>query len=371
MLALSSAHLIVTVAVTRRSGLSTARTSPNPLSEASNTSATATQGPDPIPEPGAIGPIATSSMQPNGRSFRRYGQIWQGVISLLTVRESQAEEAPQASLSPLGHAVLTGSIFAVAAICFAANMALTEQKMHRWDLCIHSEGAMTRPSTPSSGNSAWNESNNAINQAIANLKIATQSQRDRLLEQRHEILGIMNSYCMISHNFQIQFTSFTFVGTAAAILVSISLASVAPDGLKAKNRTLLNVLMTASIILAICVIYPQTFDMTANQEQAHATYINAANLMRSFNSTLANQQMATSSQNPAASTPLNSPEQVATYIRSTDNSLVQLTSAKISFNNDFANRTFSQIDGPGGGVPASNAGSGNPSAPTSAPATAP
>ena len=238
-------------------------------------------------------------------------------------------------------------MFLSAGVTFYVNMEVTRNVIHRWDLCIHSSGPNSLPSSTEDGAQDWKQSQQALTQALNNLNSASPSQRARLLEQHHEIRGVMNSHCLMSHNFEIQFTSFTFVGTAAAILVTICLASVAPDGLKTKNRTLLNVMMTSSLILGICVIYPQTFSQSSNAIQAKSVYVQASNLLRMVNSALANQQIASDPKNPSDFTALNSPQAVATLIRMNDEALIQLTVSRVAINNDFASRTFSQV-APGG-----------------------
>lgn len=298
---------------------------------------------------------------------------------MLTIREDPGHgNLPRLQLSALGHAVLTGALFLSAGVTFVVNMEFTRNIVNRWDLCIHSSGPNSLPSTAEAADEDWKQSQQTLTQSLNSLTVATQAQRSRLLEQHHEIRGVMNSHCLISHNFEIQFTSFTFVGTAAAILVTICLASVAPDGLKTKNRVLLNVMMSSSIILSICVIYPQTFSQNNNQSQAKSIYVQAANMMRVLNSTLANKEVATNPQNPKVFMPLNSTEAVATFIRMNDNALIQLTSARVSINNDFANRTFNQLnpgdsstDSSGTSSPAAPAPAGTAAAVTTGGKTAP
>lgn len=282
---------------------------------------------------------------------------WQTLVDQLTIREHPDQPDPsRLRLSALGHAVLTGSIFLAGVLGFMASTAFTQNTMHRWDLCGHSEDTLQTQLSIHSRAKDMVAADKGGKSAIANLNAATPSQRSRLLEQRKEIIDIMGSYCMISHNFQIQFTAFTVVGTAAAILVTISLASVAPDGLKSRNRTLLNVLMSASIVLAICVIYPQAFSQKDNLIEAQSIYMRAATLLRAFSSTIANQQASYGLQKPAQVSPLNSSTNVAIFIRSIDNALDQLTVSRLSLNNDFANRTLNQLNLPAGG------GSGSPAA---------
>ena len=272
-------------------------------------------------------------------------------------------------VSMLGHTLLTGGIVLMAAAGFAISQALTRASVHQWDLCNHSRhgGATEALNNPDAV--VWLRLQQAQQATISALPVATVAQRQRLLEQRQEILETMNSYCLISHNFQIQFTAFTSVGTAAAILVTISLITVAPDGLKTRNRTLLNVLMTSGIVLAICVIYPQTFSHIANEARAVSVYQQASNLLRSFNSTLANEQISSSEQDPRATSPLKSPEAIATFIRANDIALGKLTAARLSFNNRFATETLNQLNiQPGAAASPAAASSDAPALLPSAPA---
>lgn len=266
--------------------------------------------------------------------------------------------------------MLTGALFLGSGVAFFINMQITRNVIHRWDLCVHASGPNSLPSSPEDGNEDWKQSQQALSEALNSLKAASLAQRERLLEQHHEIRGVMNSHCLMSHNFEIQFTAFTFVGTAAAILVTICLASVAPDGLKTKNRALLNVMMTSSMILGICVIYPQTFSQSANANQAKSVYVQASNLLRLVNSALANQQIASDPKNPSVFTALNSSEAVATLIRMNDQALIQLTVTRVAINNDFASRTFSQV-APSGPSNGSAAAPGPPAADAAAPTAAP
>ena len=286
---------------------------------------------------------------------------------MLTTRDDPTGgDRPSLRLSLFGHTVLTSAMFLSAGVTFYVNMEVTRNVIHRWDLCIHSSGPNSLPSSTEDGAEDWKQSQQALTQALNNLNSASPSQRARLLEQHHEIRGVMNSHCLMSHNFEIQFTSFTFVGTAAAILVTICLASVAPDGLKTKNRTLLNVMMTSSLILGICVIYPQTFSQSSNATQAKSVYVQASNLLRMVNSALANQQIASDPKNPSDFTALNSPQAVATLIRMNDEALIQLTVSRVAINNDFASRTFSQV------APGGTSTSGSEAAPAAAaPSAAP
>lgn len=258
------------------------------------------------------------------------------------------EPAPRSTggkrLSLLGHTLLTGGLVLMAAVGYSISHSVTKASVHQWDLCNHNERQSTQALSVGSGPVEWARIDQAQKKTILDLKVATPAQRQRLLEQRQEILETMNSYCLISHNFQIQFIALTSVGTAAAIFVTISLITVAPDGLKTNQRTLLNILMSSSIILAICVIYPQTFSQISNESRAVSVYQKAANMMRSFNSTLANQQISTNARNPLASAPLNSHNEVANFIRLNDDALDQLTSARLSFNNKFASDTFNQLN---------------------------
>ncbi|MFM8525231.1 MAG: hypothetical protein ACKOCM_06385 [Cyanobacteriota bacterium] len=287
-------------------------------------------------DPSPIAPVSSAGPQ--------RPTLWQRLIDLLTVREDpDHRESPGRRLSSCGHAVLTGSLFLSASVAFLANMEYTRSIVHRWDLCIHTSAPNAAPTSTEVSYPNWQESQKILQQTINSLTVATPAQRSRLLEQHHEVQAVMNSYCLISHNFEIQFTSFTFVGTAAAILLTICLASVAPEGLKTEKRGLLNTIMSSSIILAVCVVYPQTFAQRNNQDQAKLIYSQAADQMRIINSTLANNQITTNPQSPNDFLPLDSKEAVATFIRMNDNALVQLTSARVSINNDFANRTFNRL----------------------------
>lgn len=287
------------------------------------------------------------------------------MFNLLTTEEDPEENGrPTLRLSFFGHAVLTGTLFLTAGVTFAINMQITREAIHRWDLCVHSSGPNSLPSSIEDGNLDWKQEQQALNQALNSLSAASQPQRARLLEQHHEIRGVMNSHCLMSHSFEIQFSAFTFVGTAAAILLTICLASVAPDGLKTKNRSLLNAMMTSSLILGICVIYPQTFAQSSNAATAKNVYVQASNLLRMVNSALANQQIASDPKNPSAFTALTSSQAVATLIRMNDEALIQLTATRVAINNDFASRTFSQVDPSG---PSGSGSAATPAAP--APAT--
>lgn len=282
-------------------------------------------------------------------------------MDLLTTRDDPEEDGrPSLRLSLLGHAALTGTLFLIASLGFAINMQITREAINRWDLCVHSSGPNSLPSSVEDGNLEWKQEQQALNQALNSLSVASQAQRSRLLEQHHEIRGVMNSHCLMSHSFDIQFSAFTFVGTGSAILVTICLASVAPDGLKTKNKSLLNAMMTSSLILGICVVYPQTFAQRGNATAAKNVYLQASNLLRMVNSALANQQIASDPKNPNAFTALTTSQAVATLIRMNDEALIQLTATRVAINNDFASRTFSQVSpsGPSGG-----AGAATPAAP--------
>lgn len=334
---------------------------PHPLSDPTPT------GPDPAQAPAEA---SVASIAPSGRpaaprpaALRPGG--WRWLLAQLTVRGNPDQPATnQWRLSAFGHTALTSSIFLAGILGFMASSALTQKTMHRWDLCGHTEDILQTQSHSHSRFQDMTSSDGEAQAAIARLSAATPSQRSRLLEQRQEIIDIMGSYCLISHNFQIQFTAFTVIGTAAGILVTISLASVAPDGLRSKNRTLLNVLMSAGIVLAICVIYPQAFSQSSNLAEAKSIYMQAANLHRSFSSAIANQQASTNNQNPPLFSPLNSSDNVAIFIRSNDNALDQLTASRLSMNNDFANRTLNQLTPASSGGAAANSPSPNPSGPT-------
>lgn len=290
-------------------------------------------------------------------------------MDLLTTRDDPDEGGrPSLRLSLLGHAALTSTLFLVAGLTFAINMQITREAINRWDLCVHSSGPNSLPSSVDDSNLEWEQEQQALQQALNSLSVASQAQRSRLLEQHHEIRGVMNSHCLMSHAFDIQFSAFTFVGTAAAILVTICLASVAPDGLKTNNKSLLNAMMTSSLILGLCVVYPQTFAQSSNAAAAKNVYLQASNLLRMLNSALANQQIASDPKNPNAFTALASSQAVATLIRMNDEALIQLTATRVAINNDFASRTFSQVSPSG---PSAGASAVTPAAPAPGTGTGP
>jgi hypothetical protein len=351
VLTLSSAHLIVTLACQKASGPLPRAPGPfaglhrpHPLSQPSSPATGETPEPTAATATGVRG---ATPAQDTGTQAPRTPR--QSLLARLTVSGDPSQQAPSpVRLSALGHTLLTGSIFLCSCLAFAIAMTTMERTVHRWDLCNHAEGSLLLRASPSTRTRLWRDAEKAANDAIAKLSVASPAQRARLLEQRHEIVGLMDSYCLISHDFQIQFTAFTMVGTAAAILVTISLASVAPDGLKTSNRTLLNVLMTSSIILAICVVYPQSFSQKNNQDVARITYLQAAGLMRTFSSSIANLEIPKDGNNSTVFTPMKSPDQIALFIRMVDASLEQLNSSRLSFNNNFASSTFNQLSAPSG-----------------------
>lgn len=279
----------------------------------------------------------------------RWQQTRSTLTALLLVREDpDPEGAGKTRLNILGHTLLTGALFLTAGVGFLVSLGITQASINRWDHCPQYEQKNGAGSAVDAGARRDAERSAQAKEMINNLTVATRAQRQRLLQQRQEMEATRESFCLISHNFEIQFTAFTSVGTAAAILVTIALTTVAPDGLKTQNRTLLNVLMSSGIILAISVIYPQTFSQIANQTEAESAYQQTTNLLYAFTSALANKQISTNEQNPHAYTPINTSADVATLIRMNDAALAQLTSAKLSFNNQFATKTLQRVNSQSG-----------------------
>lgn len=160
-----------------------------------------------------------------------------------------------------------------------------------------------------------------INGMIDALRTTTPSQKVRLRQQIAEVIRILDSDCQTHLFFISERMALGLIGTAAAIVLTVTFGHTASKGLQQANRLTLNLGGTALIVLTTIASISTFLNISNNSPRTGALYLKARTLLNTFATELVN-----------ASTTIATPAELDAWMKAKDQAIQPLLLLQLNFN---------------------------------------
>ena len=229
------------------------------------------------------------------------------------------------NLSQLAHAAVSLSIIVLFWVFFQLVHLVSVARFQQWQICEnnHSPTSATRISLA--------KQHHQINGMIDALKTATSSQKTRLRQQTAEITGLIDSVCQARLYFAAQQVSLGVVGTAAAIVLTVTLSLTATKGIGNANGLALNLAGTALIVLTATAYMGTFFNDNKNLPVIINLYVKTRTLLSAYATDLVNPKLT-----------LASPAELETWMQANDQAFEPLLVIHINFNSNLMDQVLTQ-----------------------------
>jgi hypothetical protein len=218
-------------------------------------------------------------------------------------------------LSQLAHVAASLSILILWWAFFQLVHGMSMARYQEWQICENNL-------SPANGTQiSLSQQQDQINGMIDALRTTTPSQKVRLRQQIAEIIRILDSDCQAHLFFASQRMALGLIGTAAAIVLTVTFGHTASKGLQQANRLTLNLGGTALIVLTTIASISTFINDSNNTPRTGALYLKARTLLNTFATDLVN-----------ASTSIATPAELDAWMKAKDQAIHPLLLIQLNFN---------------------------------------
>lgn len=161
---------------------------------------------------------------------------------------------------------------------------------------------------------------------------ATPSQKQRLIQQAHELIALNRYHCQSMELISTNYQSLVSVANVSAMVSATMLALLSVHGLKGEITWPVTVLGASAFTLGLAVVSIQTFDLNDNLITSRALYEQTVALTRYFATSIANQEYVDARQRLN----LLKPQDLAAFIEMIDQNLSSMDTPAFAMNDSYA-----------------------------------